>query len=244
MALLVNGVQVAGNGKSAYLYALAGGYSGTEEEFCSALASLDNVDSRLYSLIFTYNTETSKWSCNKTYEEITEALENNKFIYAIATGKDYGYTIYTTTSGTGNSIGGIDFINLSFAGGTSANTPSGTTKTYGGIKFSKITLNSSNNLIESDTEKISVPYNYSIVLNTSQWNSSTKTLKYKGFWQISTDERAQMIIVAPAVSSREVYQNAHVQVINQENGYLTFGCDTIPAENLTVYVTIQEVTQL
>ena len=37
MAFTVNGIQVAGSGKSAYLYALAGGYTGTEEDFNKTL---------------------------------------------------------------------------------------------------------------------------------------------------------------------------------------------------------------
>ena len=40
MAFTVNGIQVAGSGKSAYLYALAGGYTGTEEEFCKELSDI------------------------------------------------------------------------------------------------------------------------------------------------------------------------------------------------------------
>lgn len=43
MAFLVNDVQVAGNGKSAYLYALAGGYTGTEEDFNKALGNINNI---------------------------------------------------------------------------------------------------------------------------------------------------------------------------------------------------------
>ena len=43
MAITVNGVQVAGNGKSAYLYALAGGYTGTEEQFIKDLGRLSNT---------------------------------------------------------------------------------------------------------------------------------------------------------------------------------------------------------
>lgn len=40
--ITVNGVQVAGNGRSAYLYALAGGYTGTEEDFNKALAAINS----------------------------------------------------------------------------------------------------------------------------------------------------------------------------------------------------------
>lgn len=44
MAFTVNGIQVAGSGKSAYLYALAGGYTGTEEDFNRALANINNIN--------------------------------------------------------------------------------------------------------------------------------------------------------------------------------------------------------
>lgn len=43
MAFTVNGIQVAGSGKSAYLYALAGGYTGTEEDFNTALGNINNI---------------------------------------------------------------------------------------------------------------------------------------------------------------------------------------------------------
>ncbi len=48
MAFTVNGIQVAGSGKSAYLYALAGGYTGTEEDFNKALGNIDNIVTKEY----------------------------------------------------------------------------------------------------------------------------------------------------------------------------------------------------
>ena len=43
MAIKVNGLLVAGLGKSAYEQAREGGYTGTEEEFISALAEISRV---------------------------------------------------------------------------------------------------------------------------------------------------------------------------------------------------------
>lgn len=245
MSFLVNGVQVAGSGKSAYLYALAGGYSGTEKEFYSALANTGtNNDSKIFPLKFTYDTTSLTWSCDKTYSEVNTALKANKFIYAIATGKKYGYTIYIPDSGSGSDIGSIAFINIGYGTTSVGITPSGNTKSYACIAFSRMVLNSSDALIESDQETICVPYNYSIVLEASKWNITEKTLEYKGIYQIGDEEREQMITVAPSISSRESYQNAQVQVINQKSGTLIFGCNTIPTEDLTVYVNVQGVTQL
>lgn len=48
MAFTVNGIQVAGSGKSAYLYALAGGYTGTEEDFNKALGNIDSIVTKEY----------------------------------------------------------------------------------------------------------------------------------------------------------------------------------------------------
>ena len=48
MAFTVNGIQVAGSGKSAYLYALAGGYTGTEEDFNKALGKIDSIVTKEY----------------------------------------------------------------------------------------------------------------------------------------------------------------------------------------------------
>lgn len=253
MAFTVNGIQVAGSGKSAYLYALAGGYTGTEEDFNRALANItSNSNSSICPLKFTYDTNTSTWSCDKTYEEIKAAFIANKFIYAIAIGKhrDYGattevddYNFYLPFFDRGTNTG-IYFIQIGYMADRSSLTPSGAYKTYGGLQFSEMFLSSSNVLTKTDKERIFVPYNYSIVLDKTKWDTSTKTLKYEGFNQIDNDERAQMITVVPATSSQAAYQAANVQVVARKMGYLTFGCDTIPTENLTVYVTIQGVTQL
>ena len=48
MAFIVNGIQVAGSGKSAYLYALAGGYTGTEEDFNKTLGNIDSIVTKEY----------------------------------------------------------------------------------------------------------------------------------------------------------------------------------------------------
>ena len=48
MAFTVNGIQVAGSGKSAYLYALAGGYTGTEEDFNKTLGNIDSIVTKEY----------------------------------------------------------------------------------------------------------------------------------------------------------------------------------------------------
>ena len=41
MAIYINGTKVAGNGLSPYLIAIAGGYTGTEEEFNKDLSRIN-----------------------------------------------------------------------------------------------------------------------------------------------------------------------------------------------------------
>ena len=76
------------NGKSAYSYAVDGGYTGTEEEFAAKLAA-ESIDKALFVVNITQNSG-GTFSADKTFEEITQAYNEGKYnivaIMALRTG--------------------------------------------------------------------------------------------------------------------------------------------------------------
>ena len=93
--------------------------------------------------------------------------------------------------------------------------------------------------VNSDIVKPSI---IQVTLLASAWNSesNTQTVAVSG---VSADENAQLIIPTPVISSQTAYYESGILCTGQAVDSLTFTCKTIPAEDLTVYVVIQEVTQ-
>lgn len=80
-----------------------------------------------------------------------------------------------------------------------------------------------------------------VTLASGSWGSSgtSQTVSVPG---VIANETAQKITVAPAQSSRDTYQSCGVQCVQQNSGNLMFTADSKPSVNLTVYVTLEEVT--
>lgn len=76
------------DGKSAYSYAVDGGYTGTEAEFAAKLAA-ESIDKALFVVNITSNGD-GTYSADKTFEEITQAYNEGKYsivaIMALRTG--------------------------------------------------------------------------------------------------------------------------------------------------------------
>ena len=85
------------------------------------------------------------------------------------------------------------------------------------------------------------PVSTAVTLSASGWNSSSKTqtVTVSG---VLADETKQLITPAPAAASQAAYYNAGIRCTNQAANSLTFTAKTIPTADLTVYVTIQEVS--
>ena len=81
-----------------------------------------------------------------------------------------------------------------------------------------------------------------ITLTSSGWDSTalTQTVTVSG---VLADEAKQMIQPVPAMASQAAYIEAGILCTSQAVDSLTFTAKTAPTENLTVYVTIQEVVQ-
>lgn len=80
----------------------------------------------------------------------------------------------------------------------------------------------------------------SLVANGWDNSAKTQTVSVTG---VLADETKQFITPTPAIVSQTVYYEAGILCTGQAADSLTFTCLTVPTEDLTVYVVIQEVTQ-
>lgn len=79
-----------------------------------------------------------------------------------------------------------------------------------------------------------------VTLTASGWNASakTQTVHVPG---VLDDESQQLIIPMPDMASQAAYYVAGILCTGQSMDSLTFTAKEVPAEPLTVFVTIQEV---
>ena len=85
------------------------------------------------------------------------------------------------------------------------------------------------------------PKTAAVTLSASGWDSTakTQTVTVTG---VSATETAQLITPVPALASQTSYYDAGIKCTGQAANSLTFTADTVPTADLTVYVTIQEVS--
>ena len=90
--------------------------------------------------------------------------------------------------------------------------------------------------------KAAKPTGRTLTLSASGWDggSKTQTAACSG---VSATETAQLITPVPALASQTAYYEAGILCTGQAADSLTFTCTTVPTEDLTVYVVIEEVTQ-
>ncbi len=77
-----------------------------------------------------------------------------------------------------------------------------------------------------------------VTLPASGWKNGTQTVGVAG---VATDEGAQLILPTPTLACQNAYYKAGILCTGQAADSLTFTADAAPAEDLTVYVVIQEV---
>ena len=80
-----------------------------------------------------------------------------------------------------------------------------------------------------------------ITLKAADWDSTTKkqTVEVDG---VIAEEDLQLITVRPTSASTVEYVSCDVLCIRQLNDYLEFQCETIPQNDLVVYVAIQQTS--
>ena len=84
------------------------------------------------------------------------------------------------------------------------------------------------------------PISKSVTLSASGWDSSAKTQTVTASGVLA-DETKQLITPTPALASQTAYYEAVVLCTGQSADQLTFTAKKIPTDDLTVYITIQEV---
>lgn len=77
-----------------------------------------------------------------------------------------------------------------------------------------------------------------VTLTAAGWSNNQQTVTVNG---VSATEIAQLIQPMPAVASQQAYMAAGIYCSGQAANSLTFTCSTVPTQDITVYVTIQEV---
>ncbi len=79
-----------------------------------------------------------------------------------------------------------------------------------------------------------------VTLTAAGWNASakTQTVTVSG---VLADETKQLIMPMPAVASQNAYAAAGIACTAQAANSLTFKCQTVPAEDIVVYVAVQGV---
>ena len=78
----------------------------------------------------------------------------------------------------------------------------------------------------------------SITLEASSWDAQNKTQQVS-VAGIIDDNQQQFIMVRPDEGSLIEYHDCNVLCIHQGEGYLTFHCNTIPQNDLDVYIMVQ-----
>ena len=82
------------------------------------------------------------------------------------------------------------------------------------------------------------PHIYTATLTADNWVDNKQTVEIE---VIDADETKQIIEPIPANASLQAYTQAGVMAINQYAGQLEFSCNSVPTDNLTVYVVVTEV---
>ena len=122
-------------------------------------------------------------------------------------------------AGANATINGVNALTLEVAGGLS------------GIQSGNVYTISGENLAKK-------PIRRKVSLNPSGWSNNTQTVTVSG---VSATETDQLITPTPAIAFQDVYYESGIMCTGQGTNSLTFTCQTVPPENIVVYVVIQEV---
>lgn len=82
-----------------------------------------------------------------------------------------------------------------------------------------------------------------VTLKSSGWDADAKT-QVATVASVVADEAAQMIHPMPKIGQITTYNDAGIQLIGQGAGNVTFMCDTIPTENVDVWVVTEDVEDI
>lgn len=88
--------------------------------------------------------------------------------------------------------------------------------------------------------KTARPFAHSVVLDSNDWDDVTKqqTVTCSG---VLADEKNQFILTTPKMADAEDYRDSGCLCVTRADGSLTFQCDVIPDDDITVYIAIMPV---
>ena len=153
-----------------------------------------------------------------TFAEIKAAYEAGKAVYM-----KKGAIVYPLIAIVGNSFAQFAFV------------------AYNGY-LRRCTCDNDVFWIEDEATLLAaMPVSTAVTLSSSGWDSSSKTqtVTVSG---VLANETKQLITPTPALASQTAYYGDGIRCTNQAANSLTFTAKTIPTADLTVYVTIQEVS--
>lgn len=89
--------------------------------------------------------------------------------------------------------------------------------------------------IDGESDITYAPLRKTVTLSASAWSSNQQTVSVSG---IFADEAKQLIQPVPSSDGRSAYNTAGIECVSQAENSLTFACEEVPSEDLTVYVVI------
>lgn len=121
------------------------------------------------------------------------------------------------TPGKDATINGVNALTINATGGLNGSQSGGTYTLDGSALRPKSTL---------------------VTLPLSAWSNNTQTVTVPG---VLADESKQLIQPMPTIADQAVYSAAGISCTGQAANKLTFKAQTVPTEDVQVYVVIQEV---
>lgn len=87
------------------------------------------------------------------------------------------------------------------------------------------------------------PQSHTITLNVSEWSSqdATNSLRKEITSLLSTDIVWVSPLATTNASNETVYVESNIRAVTQEDGFLTFYCDTLPTTDVNVQLIIQHI---
>lgn len=244
MSIKINGVEIGipgPAGKSAYQAAKDAGFTGSETEFNQSIASVKDKQNKLSGTkgqIVGFNENGDAVAQSKPTYTASEvgALPSSTPIPSKT-------SQLTNDSGFITGYAETDPTVPSWAKASSK--PTYTASEVGAAPASHASDSNIHITVDERTAwnaKAAKPTGRTLTLSASGWDggSKTQTAACSG---VSATETAQLITPVPALASQTAYYEAGILCTGQAADSLTFTCTTVPTEDLTVYVVIQEVTQ-
>lgn len=105
-----------------------------------------------------------------------------------------------------------------------------------GTQGQVVGFDSGGNAVPQDAPK--KPKSTLVTLPLSAWSNNTQTVTVQG---VLADESKQLIQPMPTIADQNVYSAAGISCTGQAANKLTFKAQTVPTEDIQMYVVVQEV---